>query len=130
MASSTLRAIAPDMPMRTTTYPTCGLVAMPKNSGARVMALGLMLGISYEQKEMVLEADEIALFYSDGLVEAHNPYGEIFGFPRLRTLLAEHREEASLSNLLEEELHPFTGEGWEQEDDITLLTLRRVIARS
>ena len=97
---------------------------------ARVMALGLMLGISYEQKEMVLEADEIALFYSDGLVEAHNPYGEIFGFPRLRTLVAEHGEEASLGNLLQEELHPFTGEGWEQEDDITLLTLRRLIARS
>jgi serine phosphatase RsbU (regulator of sigma subunit) len=97
---------------------------------SRVMPLGLMLGISYKQKEMVLEADEIALFYSDGLVEAHNPYGEIFGFPRLRTLLAEHGEEASLSNLLEDELHPFTGEGWEQEDDITLLTLRRVIARS
>ena len=51
--------------------------------------MGLMLGISYKQKEMVLEADEIALFYSDGLVEAHNPYGEIFGFPRLRTLVAE-----------------------------------------
>ena len=69
---------------------------------ARVMPLGLMLGMSYEQKEMVLEADEIALFYSDGLVEAHNPYGEIFGFPRLRRLLAEHGEEASLSNVLEE----------------------------
>jgi serine phosphatase RsbU (regulator of sigma subunit) len=81
---------------------------------SRVMHLGLMLGISYKQKEMVLEADEIALFYSDGLVEAHNPYGEIFGFPRL---------------LLQEDLHPFTGEGWEQEeDDITLLTLRRLIA--
>ena len=81
---------------------------------SRVMPLGLMLGISYKQKEMVLEADEIALFYSDGLVEAHNPYGEIFGFPRL---------------LLQEDLHPFTGEGWEQEeDDITLLTLRRLIA--
>jgi serine phosphatase RsbU (regulator of sigma subunit) len=97
---------------------------------SRVMPLGLMLGISYKQKEMVLEADEIALFYSDGLVEAHNPYGEIFGFPRLRTLVAEHGEEASLGNLLQEDLHPFTGEGWEQEDDITLLTLRRVIARS
>jgi hypothetical protein len=48
---------------------------------------------------MVLEADEIALFYSDGLVEAHNPYGEIFGFPRLRTLVAEHGKEASLGNL-------------------------------
>ena len=62
--------------------------------------MGLMLGISYKQKEMVLEADEIALFYSDGLVEAHNPYGEIFGFPRLRRLLAEHGEEASLGYVL------------------------------
>ena len=79
---------------------------------------------------MVLEADEIALFYSDGLVEAHNPYGEIFGFPRLRTLVAEHGDEASLGNVLHEELHPFTGEGWEQQDDITLLTLRSLIARS
>ena len=65
------------------------------------MALGLMLGISYEQKEMVLEADEIALFYSDELVESHNPYGEIFGFPRLRRLFVEHGQEASLSNVLE-----------------------------
>ena len=45
--------------------------------------MGLMLGMCYEQKEMVLEVDEIALFYSDGLVEAHYPYGEIFDFPRL-----------------------------------------------
>ena len=92
--------------------------------------MGLMLGISYKQKEMVLEADEIALFYSDGLVEAHNPYGEIFGFPRLRRLVAEHSEEVSLGNLLQKKLHSFTGEGWEQEDDITLLALRRLIARS
>ena len=62
--------------------------------------MGLMLGMSYEQKEMVLEADEIVPFYSDGLVAAHNPYGEIFGFPRLQTLVAEHCEEASLGNLL------------------------------
>jgi serine phosphatase RsbU (regulator of sigma subunit) len=93
--------------------------------------LGLMLGMSYEQKEMVLEGGDSALFYSDGLVEAHNPYGGIFDFPRLRTLVAEHDdEERSLVDFLLEELHPFTGEGWEQEDDITLLTLRRSIARS
>ena len=80
------------------------------------MPLGLMLGMSYEQKEMVLKADEIALFYSDGWWSAQ-PYGEIFGFPTLRTLVAEHSEEASLGNLLQEELHSFTGEGREQEDD-------------
>jgi serine phosphatase RsbU (regulator of sigma subunit) len=76
---------------------------------------------------MLLEADEIALFYSDGLVEAHNPYGEIFGFPRLRRLLAEHGEEASLGSVFQEEYHSFTGEGWKQEDDATLLTLRRCL---
>jgi serine phosphatase RsbU (regulator of sigma subunit) len=62
-----------------------------------------------------------SLFYSDGLVEAHYPYGEIFGLPRLRTLAAEHGEGASLGNLLQEKLHPFTAKGWEQEDDITSL---------
>ena len=73
--------------------------------------MGLMLGMSYEQKEMVLEADEVALFHSDGLVEAHDPKGEMFGFPRLQALVAEHAEERSLGNLLQEELHPYTGEG-------------------
>ncbi len=80
-----------------------------------------------EEKDVVLGADEGALFYSDGLVEAHNPEGEMFGFPRLRNLVAEHDEgeEGALVGFLMEELHSFTGEGWEQEDDITLLTLRR-----
>ena len=92
---------------------------------ARGMPLGLMPGMSYEKKETILEAGEAALFYSDGLVEAHNPKGEMFGFPRLQSLLAEHGEERSLEETLLEELYSFVGEGWEQEDDITLLTLRR-----
>jgi serine phosphatase RsbU (regulator of sigma subunit) len=54
------------------------------------MPLGLMPGMSYEEKEIALQADESALFYSDGLVEAHDPKGEMFGFPRLRALIAEH----------------------------------------
>jgi serine phosphatase RsbU (regulator of sigma subunit) len=79
---------------------------------------------------VVLDAGDSALFYSDGLVEAHDPKGEMFGFPRLRELIAEHGEESSLEDLLLEELHSFVGEGWEQEDDITLLTLRHSAARS
>ena len=98
---------------------------------ARGMPLGLMLGMSYEQKEIELDAGEAALLYSDGLVEAHNPEGEMFGFPRLRGLVAEHAaEERSLEEALLEELYSFVGEGWEQEDDITLLTLRRSPSRS
>jgi len=92
------------------------------------MPLGMMPGMSYEEREASLEEGDCVLFYSDGLVEAHNPRGEMFGFPRLRALVAEHGEEWSLANLLLEELYSFVGEGWEQEDDITLLTLRRSTA--
>ena len=59
------------------------------------------------------------------MVEAHNPQREMFGFARLRTLVAEHAEVGALGDFLMEELYSFVGEGWEQEDDITLLTLRR-----
>jgi serine phosphatase RsbU (regulator of sigma subunit) len=92
---------------------------------ARGMPLGLMPGMGYEEKETILEAGEAALFYTDGLVEAHDPQGEMFGFPRLRELVAEHGEERALGDFLLEELYSFVGEGWEQEDDVTLLTLKR-----
>jgi serine phosphatase RsbU (regulator of sigma subunit) len=97
---------------------------------ARGMPLGLMPGMSYEEKEILLEPGNSALLYSDGLVEAHDAGGEMFGFPRLRALVAEHGdEEKSLVDSLLEELYSFTEEGWEQEDDITLLMLQRSATR-
>jgi serine phosphatase RsbU (regulator of sigma subunit)/predicted ester cyclase len=118
------------------TYANAGhdLPYLPRRNGdveelrARGMPLGLMSGMGYEEKEIVLDAGEAALFYSDGLVEAHDPKGEMFGFPRLRALVAEHGKERSLGEFLLEKLYTFTGEGWEQEDDITLLMLRRSAA--
>jgi predicted ester cyclase len=92
---------------------------------ARGLPLGLMPNMPYEEKEAVLAPGDNALFYSDGLVEAHDPQSEMFGFARLRGLVAEHAEEGSLVDFLMEELYSFVGEGWEQEDDITLLTLKR-----
>jgi steroid delta-isomerase-like uncharacterized protein len=97
---------------------------------ARGMPLGLMPEMSYEEKEAVLREGDSVLFYSDGLVEAHDPHYEMFGFPRLRVLISEHGKERSLVDTLLEELYSFVGESWEQEDDITLLTLRRSATRS
>jgi serine phosphatase RsbU (regulator of sigma subunit) len=94
------------------------------------MPLGLMPQMSYEEKEIALDAGESVLFYSDGLVEAHNPKGKMFGFPRLRVLVAENGEDRSLGNFLLEELYSFVGESWEKEDDITLLALRCSATRS
>src|SRR5215204_3494796 len=76
---------------------------------ARGMPLGLMPGMSYEEKEIVLEPRDNVLLYSDGLVEAHDPKGEMVGFPRLRALVAEQGEEGSLGDLCLEELYSFVG---------------------
>jgi serine phosphatase RsbU (regulator of sigma subunit) len=81
--------------------------------------------MEYEEKQIELHAGEGVFFYTDGLVEAHDPKGEMFGFPRLRALIAEHGEERALGDFLLEQFYSFVGEGWEQEDDITLLMLKR-----
>ena len=96
---------------------------------ARGMPLGLMSSVTYEEGHAFLREGDGILFYSDGLVEAHNPHREMFGSPRLRRLIMEHGEAGSLGDILLEELYSFTGGGWEQEDDITLLMLRSSAAR-
>jgi serine phosphatase RsbU (regulator of sigma subunit) len=93
---------------------------------ARGMPLGLLPGMSYEEKEIVLDRGDSVLFYSDGLVEAHDPHRQMFGFPRLQGLVGAHRSDGpAMVNFLLSELARFTGEEWEQEDDITLVTLDR-----
>ena len=90
------------------------------------MPLGLMPGMVYEEKEATLAPGESLLFSSDGLVEAHNPQRELFGFPRVRALVANHAGGAALIDSLMNELATFTGPDWEQEDDVTLVTLERL----
>ncbi len=89
------------------------------------MPLGLLPGMKYEEKEGVLGPGDTILLHSDGLAEAHNGDREMFGFPRLMKHM-EHRStgEAVIDDLLKE-LDAFTGRDWEQEDDITLVTLQR-----
>jgi serine phosphatase RsbU (regulator of sigma subunit) len=89
------------------------------------MPLGLMPGMFYEEKEAVLEAGDSVLFYTDGLVEAHDPEREMFGIPRLEGFIGAHPGGAPMIDFLLSELARFTGEEWEQEDDITLVTLQR-----
>ncbi|HZU11340.1 MAG TPA: SpoIIE family protein phosphatase [Chloroflexota bacterium] len=88
------------------------------------MPLGLLPGMAYEEKETVLEPGDSLLLYSDGLVEAHNQDGDMFGFPRTRELIGGFVDTAgTLIDFLLTELSQFTGSGWEQEDDITLVTI-------
>jgi anti-sigma regulatory factor (Ser/Thr protein kinase) len=86
------------------------------------MPLGLLPGMTYEEQEAVIAPGESLLLYSDGVTEAHSAEREMFGTPRLAGLVAS--DEDLIDGLLTS-LERFTGAAWEQEDDITLVTLRR-----
>lgn len=90
------------------------------------MPLGMLPGTSYDEHEVTLAAGESLFFYSDGLVEAHNTTNEMFGFPRLKTALEDPTNGTPLIEVLLGKLKRFTGDGWEQEDDVTMVTLHRV----
>jgi serine phosphatase RsbU (regulator of sigma subunit)/anti-sigma regulatory factor (Ser/Thr protein kinase) len=97
---------------------------------ARGMPLGLMPGMSYEEKEATLEPGDSVLLHSDGIAEAHDPGREMFGFARLKETMAEAPAGQQLIDRVLHELEVFTGAGAEQEDDITMVSLRRVSASS
>jgi len=90
------------------------------------MPLGLMPGSNYELKDAVVPPGTRLLLHSDGLAEAHGSNGDMFGFPRVIKVMANCRREDDLIEALLAELESFTGPDWEQEDDITLVTLERV----
>ena len=53
----------------------------------------------------------------------------MFGFPRLQALLADHKDAHDLNQFLLDQLADFTGADWEQEDDVTLVTIQRHMLR-
>jgi anti-sigma regulatory factor (Ser/Thr protein kinase) len=92
---------------------------------ARGMPLGLMPGMKYEECEATLAPGDHILLHTDGLAEAHNAARDMFGFPRLKALLAQHAGGLDLIPRLLAALDDFTGADWEQEDDVTLVTVCR-----
>jgi serine phosphatase RsbU (regulator of sigma subunit)/anti-sigma regulatory factor (Ser/Thr protein kinase) len=92
---------------------------------ARGMPLGLMPGMTYEEKEMQLAPGDTVLLHSDGVVEAHAPDRDMFGFPRLKTLVADGPPGAELIDHTLSAVAAFTGAAAEQEDDITMVALLR-----
>jgi len=94
------------------------------------MPLGMLPGSCYDEYETTVVPGECLLFYSDGLVEAHNARHEMFGIPRLKAMLEERNAGTPLIEFLLNELKSFTGEEREQEDDVTLITLQRLASPS
>ncbi len=92
------------------------------------MPLGLMPAMDYEQAEVTVEPGRALLLYSDAIPEAHAPDGEMFSFGRLIDTVGEGPTSAALIPHVLDTLAGFTGEGWEQEDDITVVAACRSAA--
>lgn len=90
------------------------------------MPLGLMPGMEYEVKSTHLPSDSVMLLTSDGIVEAHGPDGSMFGFDRLMGLVAGTGTASMLTSKVLAELDRFCGADHDQEDDVTMVTLRRI----
>ena len=90
------------------------------------MPLGLLPRSRYEPAEASVPRGSRLLLHSDGLAEAHNRAGAMFGLPRIAQTAQDCPLGDDLIEALLTELDAFTGPGWDQEDDITLVTLERL----
>lgn len=105
--------------------PYCAQAGTVVELHARGMPLGLMPAMRYEEQAMTLAPGATVLFYTDGIDEAHNHQGEMFGYERLRSLLGASSGSPDLTARVLTALMDFTQPNWEQEDDITLVLLQR-----
>ncbi|MGH2786388.1 MAG: SpoIIE family protein phosphatase [Actinomycetota bacterium] len=89
------------------------------------LPLGLMPGIQYEECETTIALGVTIMLHSDGLAEARNETKEMYGFSRVKESLQRATEPKSTITALLADLAAFTGDGWEQDDDITLAVIHR-----
>jgi serine phosphatase RsbU (regulator of sigma subunit) len=78
--------------------------------------LGLFPTVAYEESRVRLQVNDHLALYTDGLLEARNKTGELFGFDRIRELFATLPDAARAT-----EAAVLFG----QDDDITVVTLVR-----
>ena len=89
-------------------------------------ALGIIEGFPFSESKISLSKNESILVYSDGVTEASNQNGDLFGEEKLKTLLSNAMKDPTaeqIVNLIFNSVNEFE-EGTHQSDDITLLTTK------
>jgi sigma-B regulation protein RsbU (phosphoserine phosphatase) len=102
-----------------------------KGSVERLEVNGTVVGAfsfaKFTESQVRLEANDLLVFFTDGITEPENEYGEMFGEDRLSDLVARnaHRSEDDIIALVLESVRGFARAG-EAQDDMTILLARRV----
>jgi serine phosphatase RsbU (regulator of sigma subunit) len=89
------------------------------------LPLGLAPETEYGALEIALEPGDTLVFYTDGIVEAHSPNRELFGFERLERIVAEYggQPPEALIEIILRAVEQFCN-GAPQHDDMTLLVMQ------
>jgi sigma-B regulation protein RsbU (phosphoserine phosphatase) len=130
----TLFYVKYDTRSRLLTYSNAGhvspLLFRPSDTFCRELdAEGLILGvrkdIAFEEKQLLLQEQDVLLLYTDGITEAQNAAGEMFGFGRLCAILhAEHsKSPQAIIEMVLREISAFTGTT-ALEDDVTMIVMK------
>jgi len=92
-------------------------------------AEGLIIGVKedvfFEEKSILLDPGDILLLYTDGLTEAANSDGEMYGLERLSALLRKAHNEP-LQNMIEiiyRDMIDFAG-NLDLRDDVSIVAMR------
>jgi sigma-B regulation protein RsbU (phosphoserine phosphatase) len=94
--------------------------------GARGLPLGILPEVGYEETVQQLQRGDQIVFYTDGITEAHNPQGQLFGTERLDLIVENCSLQArALLDSLIESVDEFAG-GRPADDDRTIIVARIV----
>ncbi len=114
--------------------PTLGIpatvVSFVQRNGPGTACGGIILGvfddIHLDERRIVVEPDDVLVFYTDGLPEALNAEERMMGMPRLADVVRcnAQRSAQAISNAIVDAYNQFTGDT-EQSDDVTFFVVKR-----
>lgn len=123
-----------DEPSSAFTYTNAGHlppVLVRDGAGRRLDVNGTVVGAfpfsNYGESRVEMQSDDLLVFFTDGVTEPENEYGEMFGEDRLVDLIARnaHRSEEQIIDIVLSSVHDWTASE-ELQDDMTILMARRV----
>ena len=92
---------------------------------AEGLIFGVKREVAFEERSLCVEHGDLLLLYTDGIIEAEGPGGELFGTRRLQTILVrEHRKPAAeIITAVLAAVRTFSGAN-SFKDDISMLVLK------
>ncbi len=94
---------------------------------AEGLILGVRKGVPFEEKQLPMEEGDVLILYTDGITEAQNDAGELFGLGRLCGIIGARHSESprEISDAVLREVSAFT-DGAPPQDDMTMIVMKVV----